>query len=57
MATYPHILAASFNFPLRRMQSADKIASADLFANASSFEHIPIKLTNVSIEADPHSFK
>jgi hypothetical protein len=31
--------------------------SADKIANASSFEHIPIKLTNVSIEVDPHPFK
>jgi hypothetical protein len=30
-------------------QSVDKITNTDLFANASSLEHIPIKPTNVSI--------
>jgi hypothetical protein len=36
-----------------RIRPADKIADADLFTNRSSFECIPIKLNNVSIEADP----
>jgi hypothetical protein len=41
----------------RAVQSADKITNADLFINASSFERIPIKLTNGLIKPDPHPFK